>query len=420
HSLSVTVSPAAANYLEITGSSTQGAGTANQLTITAKDEFGNTATSYTGDKSLTFSGANAEGAFNPTVTDKNGSAVNFGTATTITFSNGVSSAGASMVLYKVETANIAATQGTITTPTTLSVVVTAAPLSYLQITGSSTQTAGTSNALTITAYDTLGNVATSYSGDKALTFSGANNAPAGNVPTVTDKTGAAVNFGTATTITFTNGVATAGGSMVLYKAESVTINVSNGSVNSNSGHGLSVTINAASASQLSFSQQPSNATAGVAISPAVTVQVYDQFQNLRTSDNSTSVTISIGTNPAGGVLSGTLTNAASAGIATFNNLSISVGGNGYTLSASSSGLTSATSNTFNISVVSSTASDATTTAFINSQISTADVLRILLPDAIQLNLYQINTFVPFAPVYLYHPLGPGEIAFFRELEGKGK
>jgi len=78
--------PAAATRLVITGSTTQTAGTENNLTITAKTASGNTATSYTGDKSLTFSGANAapNGA-QPTVTNKDGSATNFGTATTITF-----------------------------------------------------------------------------------------------------------------------------------------------------------------------------------------------------------------------------------------------------------------------------------------------------------------------------------------------
>jgi len=76
----------------------------------------------------------------------------------------------------------------------------------------------------------------------------------------------------------------------------------------------------------------------------------------------------------------------------------------------------------NISAAPSAGSDAATTAFISSQISTADILRILLPDARQLNLYQINTFIPAGgPVYLYHPLTESDIAFFEELFGrKGK
>ena len=107
------VSHATASKFVITGASTLTSGLTNALTISAKDAYGNTATAYTGDKSLTFSGANANATpvLQPSVTDKTGAAVDFGTATTITFTNGVSSAGGSMVLYKAETANIVATQG---------------------------------------------------------------------------------------------------------------------------------------------------------------------------------------------------------------------------------------------------------------------------------------------------------------------
>src|SRR5204862_2717400 len=48
-----------ATKLVISGSVAQAAGTANNLTITAKDGNNNPALSYTGDKTLTFSGANA-------------------------------------------------------------------------------------------------------------------------------------------------------------------------------------------------------------------------------------------------------------------------------------------------------------------------------------------------------------------------
>ncbi|TMB90902.1 MAG: hypothetical protein E6J45_07880 [Chloroflexi bacterium] len=106
------------------------------------------------------------------------------------------------------------------------------------------------------------------------------------------------------------------------------------------------------AAQLAFSQQPSNATAGVAISPAVTVEIQDAGGNLTSS--TASVSVAIGTNPGGGTLSGTTTVAASGGVATFSNLSINKSGNGYTLTASSSGLTGATSGTFNITAAAAT------------------------------------------------------------------
>lgn len=101
-------------------------------------------------------------------------------------------------------------------------------------------------------------------------------------------------------------------------------------------------------SQLAFGQQPVNTAGGATITPSPTVRILDQFGNLTTS--TANVTIAIGTNPAGGTLSGTTTVAAVAGVATFNGLSINTAGTGYTLAASSTGLTGATSSAFNITV----------------------------------------------------------------------
>ena len=98
--------------------------------------------------------------------------------------------------------------------------------------------------------------------------------------------------------------------------------------------------------QLAFYQQPSNATAGATITPAVTVRILDALGNLTTATNA--VTMAIDTNPGGGTLSGTLTKNAVSGTATFNDLSIDKTGTGYTLRATATGLTDATSNAFNI------------------------------------------------------------------------
>ena len=106
------------------------------------------------------------------------------------------------------------------------------------------------------------------------------------------------------------------------------------------------------ATSLLFLQQPSTVPQNATISPAVTVEVLDQFGRLMTADTNT-VTIAFGTNPLGnGMLSGTLTVALAGGIATFSNLSINVIGNGYTLKATDSpdGL-SVTSSTFNVTPI---------------------------------------------------------------------
>jgi hypothetical protein len=68
-----------------------------------------------------------------------------------------------------------------------------------------------------------------------------------------------------------------------------------------------------------------------------------------------SITVSLGTNPTGGVLSGTLTKSASAGVASFTNLQIDRTGIGYALSAvdnssHSPSVTSASSSSFNVTV----------------------------------------------------------------------
>ena len=104
------------------------------------------------------------------------------------------------------------------------------------------------------------------------------------------------------------------------------------------------------ATQLVFGVQPSDTLPGATISPAVTLRVEDQFGALVTTDAS-AVTLAIGTNPASGTLSGTLTVSAIGGVATFSDLSIDSLGTGYTLVATDGGLVSTTSQFFNIVLV---------------------------------------------------------------------
>jgi hypothetical protein len=101
------------------------------------------------------------------------------------------------------------------------------------------------------------------------------------------------------------------------------------------------------ANKLAFSQGPSNTASGASITPAVTVQVLDSGGRL-VANSSASIAMAIGTNPSSGTLSGTTPVSAVNGTATFNNLSIDKAGTGYTLQATSTGLTSATSKAFNI------------------------------------------------------------------------
>ncbi|MHB8877757.1 MAG: beta strand repeat-containing protein, partial [Myxococcaceae bacterium] len=104
----------------------------------------------------------------------------------------------------------------------------------------------------------------------------------------------------------------------------------------------------AAAARVVFLGQPSNTTAGVAISPAVQLEVQDAYGN-RVTASSAAVAVSLGSNPAGGALFGTTPVAASGGVATFVDLSIRKAGAGYALAASSATLTGATSASFGIS-----------------------------------------------------------------------
>ncbi|MHA8054297.1 hypothetical protein, partial [Aquirufa sp. OSTEICH-129A] len=62
---------------------------------------------------------------------------------------------------------------------------------------------------------------------------------------------AGTNFGTGTSMTFTAGVASA--SMILYKAESATVNASDGTINSNTGGTLNVTVGSSTMTKLAVS-----------------------------------------------------------------------------------------------------------------------------------------------------------------------
>lgn len=100
-------------------------------------------------------------------------------------------------------------------------------------------------------------------------------------------------------------------------------------------------------SRVAFTQQPTTVNVGASIAPAIRVAVQDASGNTVTSSIAT-VTLAIGTNPSGGTLGGTTSVAAVSGVATFSNVSLNNAGTGYTLTAASTGLTSATSSTFNV------------------------------------------------------------------------
>jgi hypothetical protein len=104
--------------------------------------------------------------------------------------------------------------------------------------------------------------------------------------------------------------------------------------------------------KLAFLTQPADVIVGQVITgtaystsgPAVSVEVLNADGTVATG-SSAPVTVAIGQNPGSATLGGTKTANAASGIATFNSLTLNQPGIGYTLTASSAGLTSATSGT---------------------------------------------------------------------------
>jgi len=283
-----TVTVGAPTRLTIAASSlTPTAGAADNLTITAKDIAGNTVTTYTGAHNLTFSGAPASpGGTKPTVVDSSGTAVNFGSATALTFTSGVASVSSSkngvMKLYASGAAKVEASDGSIATQEPLAVTV--APTSTAKLAlgaATTTPTAAVADNLTVTAQDTYGNTAISYTGSHNLTYSGASASPGGNNPTVTDASGNAVVFGTATPTNFNAGVASvsgeANGAMKLYKSGAATVKVSDGTFSAT----LATTTAAATATKLLLAAATTTPVA--AASDNLTITAQDAYTNTATS-----------------------------------------------------------------------------------------------------------------------------------------
>jgi hypothetical protein len=345
----ITVAAATASKFSLSATSaTPTAGAIDELTTTAQDTYGNTATSYTGAHSLVFSGASASPGGNaPTVSDSTGAAVAFGASTSLNFSAGVAKAAESknggMKLYKSGATSIQATEGTITTPTALSVTVAAASATKLVLSSSTlTPVAGTGFNVTTTAQDTYGNTATGYTGSKNIIFVGANASPSGAQPTVVNSAGTAVNFGSATALSFTSGVATPASSkngfMKLNKAESAAITASDGTISTPSS--LALTVSTGTASRLGLIE--TTVSAGTIGSPCLFTCTITTLGNSGTVKSKVAITDSVGNTVSNIGAAKTVTITATGGTIAGSPLSIpeaglSVSANQFTYTAPASG-----------------------------------------------------------------------------------
>src|SRR5207302_1975381 len=146
------------------------------------------------------------------------------------------------------------------------------------------------------------------------------------------------------------GIATFNSLSIAHAGEGYTLTAAMTGVTGTESATFNVTPRAAKV--LVFTVQPSAASAGATITPAVQVTARDSLGNTATRFTGT-VTVAIGTNPGGGALAGTKVVAAVAGVATFSGLSIDKVGTGYTLTATGAG--SATSTAFNVTAGTATA-----------------------------------------------------------------
>ena len=145
-----------------------------------------------------------------------------------------------------------------------------------------------------------------------------------------------------------SGVATFGDLSLDNAATGYTLAVTSPDLAGRTSSSFDITSALAPAAQLIVAQQPTSTLTNAVIVPPITVKIADT-NGVQTASTA-NVTVSIGANPGGGTLSGTLTRAAVSGLATFNNLIIDAAATNYTLVFASAGLTSTNSTPFNIFV----------------------------------------------------------------------
>jgi hypothetical protein len=300
--LALTVSPGAATkYTLALQTATPAVAATDDLTITAQDAYGNTATAYTGSHNLVFSGPAASPSPSSkaaTVSDSAGNAVPIGSATPIVFSAGVATPSGTnngeLVVYKSGATTIKATEGTIT-HTAVALTVAAGTANKLILTAATTTpVAAAADNLTLTARDAYENTATAYTGAKNIVFSGAETSPSGAAPTVANSSGTAIAFGTNTALTFSSGVATVSttknGVLKLNKAGAANVSASDGTITTAAP--LAFTVSVGSAARLGLTSV--TASAGSIGSPCLFTCTITLLGNGGTVTANVSVTDSVG------------------------------------------------------------------------------------------------------------------------------
>src|SRR5205823_1731636 len=302
-----------------------GAAITPAMQVTALDGQGNTATGFTGNVTMALGANPGSGTLSGTTTV----AAVAGVATFPGLS--INKVGTGYTL----TANSGSLSGTTSTPFNITAGA-ATQLSFSVQPSNTVAAAAIAPAVQVTALDAEGNTATGFSGNLTAAL-GTN--PGGGPLSGTAMVAAVAGVATFSTLSIDK----IGTGYALTAAAGGLATVSS----------APFSIAAGAATHLVVSVQPSNATAGAPITPAVQVTALDAQGNTATAFTAT-VTLAIGANPGGGTLSGTAAVAAAGGVATFPGLSINKAGVGYTLTASATGVTGTTSAAFSITPGSAT------------------------------------------------------------------
>ncbi len=191
--------------------------------------------------------------------------------------------------------------------------------------------AANSSIITIEIRDSFNDIVSTATDEVTLSFAA-------------DPSGATASLGGTLTVNAVAGIATFNDITVDKAFNAYTLDAA--SIGLTADISTAFNISPAAKSQLVFIIEPSHADYGESIAPNIEVEIQDAFGNI-TSDTD-AITLAINNNPSAGILAGTLTQAAVAGVATFNDINIDSIGVGYTLDATATGLTLATSTSFDI------------------------------------------------------------------------
>ncbi len=208
-------------------------------------------------------------------------------------------------------------------------------------------TPGTASALAFSASPSgtypAGGILGPSGGVKVSVLDAYSNVVTGSTAPVAVSAGAAPLFGT-TPVNAVAGVATFTDLNVRAAGTNYKLTATSAGVSAATSSAFNIV--AAAPSALAFTTQPASVTAGATMA-GIGVGVTDAYGNPVSNPVGT-VSVAIGNNAGGGTLSGTTSVALSVGTAAFTTLSIDKAGAGYTLAATSTGLTGATSNPFSV------------------------------------------------------------------------